>query len=245
MPKKITTYYFIMTCEKIHNNKYDYSKTIYISSSEKCLIICPEHGEFKQVPNNHLNGQGCPICGLAKNTNSKILGFNKFIEKARVVHVDKYDYSLVEYINCKTKVKIICYTHGVFKQRPTHHLQGSGCPICRESKGERIISEYLKINDINFIPQYKFPGCKNKFELPFDFYLPELNMCIEYDGRQHVEVIEVWGGKKILASIKRNDTIKTIYCKDNDIELIRVNNKINNIFQYLNDKFKNKLEQYG
>ena len=156
----------------------------------------------------------------------------KFIEKAINKHGNKYDYSLVEYRNNSEKIDIICPIHNRFKQIPNNHLNGNGCPLCKESKGERKIRLFLKENNINFIPQYKFNDCKNILSLPFDFYLPEHNICVEYNGRQHYEPIKLWGGINNLIEIKKRDKIKMEYCKNNNIPLI--------IIKY-NSKNLNKL----
>jgi hypothetical protein len=124
---------FIEKAQKIHGNKYDYSKVEYKKSSEKVCIICPIHGEFWQTPNSHLNGRGCPKCKAEKTRERCNMGKESFIEKAREKHGDKYDYSKVEYKDNKTKVCIICPIHGEFWQTPTHHLSGEGCPKCKYS----------------------------------------------------------------------------------------------------------------
>lgn len=94
--------------------------------------------------------------------------------------------------------------------------------ICRESKGEKEIRKYLNLNNIKFIPQYKFSDCKDIRILPFDFYLPDLNVCIEYDGIQHFKEIQKWGGLNSLKDIEKKDQIKTDYCKNKKILLIRI-----------------------
>ena len=125
MSKKMTTEEFIAKAREVHGDKYNYSKVEYINRRTKVCIICPEHGEFWQAPNSHLNGRGCPKCGgIYKYTTED------FIAKAREVHGDKYDYSKVEYITKKTKVCIICPKHGEFWQKPANHLLGQGCPKC-------------------------------------------------------------------------------------------------------------------
>lgn len=128
MSNKKTTEEFIDEAKIMHTNKYDYSKTVYSNNRTKVCIICPEHGEFWQIPGKHLSGQGCPVCGGTKKNNNET-----FIIKANKVHVDKYDYSKVNYINNKTKVCIICPEHGEFWQDPHNHLKGRGCPICGKS----------------------------------------------------------------------------------------------------------------
>lgn len=152
-----TTESFIEKARKVHGDKYDYSKTKYGKNNrEKVIIICPIHGEFKQEPVNHLNGQGCPHCyGKHKKTTEQ------FIEAATAIHGDKYDYSQVEYVNNSTMVKIICRQHGVFWQTPYGHINGQGCPICtREniSKKQRLgydlfVQKAMKIHG----KKYKYP----------------------------------------------------------------------------------------
>ena len=209
---------FIKKSKEIHNDKYNYSLVNYVNSQTKIKIICEIHGVFEQKANDHLNGNGCPKCyGNIKPTTEK------FIKKAREIHNDKYDYSLVNYINNRIKIKIICKKHGLFEQRPDAHInQKQGCPICKESWGEKEIRNILKQNNINFESQKTFEKCVNKSLLPFDFYLPKYNLCIEYDGIQHFKPIDFFGGKKSLKETQKKDKIKTDYCKENNIELIRI-----------------------
>lgn len=117
---------FIEKSKLIHGDKYDYSKTIYINSYNKIIIICPVHGEFKQRASQHLEGYNCNEC--SKKLKSKTT--EEFIEKAKLIHGDKYDYSLVKYKNKKTKIKIICKIHGIFEQLPFSHRRGNGCKKC-------------------------------------------------------------------------------------------------------------------
>ena len=129
-----TTEQFIIDAKKIHNNKYDYSLVDYINNKSKVKIICPTHGEFEQIPYSHLRGSGCPKC---KGDKQRILcqsNKEEFTNKADKIHSNKYDYSLVDYKNAHTKVKIICPIHGEFEQKPTHHLSGKGCPKCKGDK---------------------------------------------------------------------------------------------------------------
>jgi ssDNA-binding Zn-finger/Zn-ribbon topoisomerase 1 len=116
--------------KQIHGEKYDYSKVIFEKSTVKVCIICPEHGEFYQTPHEHLRGRGCPKCGVISRSKNRTNNTNKFLEKAFLVHGDKYDYSNVNYINNITKVEIKCPIHGLFYQTPHAHLQGYGCPKC-------------------------------------------------------------------------------------------------------------------
>ena len=121
---------FINKANKVHNGKYDYSKVEYVNAKTKICIICPEHGEFWQTPNNHLSGKGCALCANENKLHLYNKSNDKFISEAQMIHGGKYDYSKVEYVNAKTKVCIICPEHGEFWQTPHNHLQGQGCPKC-------------------------------------------------------------------------------------------------------------------
>jgi len=210
---------FIEKAKQIHGDKYDYSLVDYKNNRTKIKIICPKHGIFEQTPNSHLSKKtGCPICSKNKKLNSI-----EFIEKAKQIHGDKYDYSLVDYINNRIKIKIICSEHGVFEQRPNSHLsKKTGCPICKSSKGEIEIINYLIKNNIIFESESIILNCKSINVLPFDFYLPEYNIYIEYDGIQHFKPINYFGGKKAFIELKKRDKIKSKYCHDNNIKLIRI-----------------------
>ena len=121
---------FIKKAKEIHGDKYDYSKVEYKNSNTKVCIICPEHGEFWQLPYHHLHGCGCSKCRSKKMT----LTTEEFIERAKEIHGDKYDYSKTEYVDNKTKICIICPIHGEFWQIPLNHLQNKGCPYCGKTK---------------------------------------------------------------------------------------------------------------
>jgi len=217
--KKRSTEEFILKSKKIHGEKYDYFLVNYINNKTKVRLICKKHGEFEIQPNTHYIGDGgCKICA----DNSKKLKVKDFIDRSNIIHNNKYDYSLVDYKNSKIKIKIICPDHGIFEQTSRTHLIGRGCPICNESKGERKITKILEKSDIKFNKQKMFDDCRDKNKLPFDFYLPDVNTCIEYDGKQHFEPIEWFGGLDNFIVIKKHDEIRNNYCKNNDINLLRI-----------------------
>lgn len=217
-----TTQEFIKKAKSIHGDKYDYSLVDYKKNRIKVKIICKTHGTFEQTPHNHIHSkQGCAEC-----TQTKKLDLKGFLEKTLLTHGDKYDYSLVcNIINAKAKITILCKKHGAFKQATGMHLFGVGCPTCRESKGERGIRHYLIEKNINFIAQKKFDECKDSNYLPFDFYLPDFNICIEFDGEQHFKEVKHFGGVEYLKNIQKKDKIKTEFCLKNDISLIRINKR--------------------
>lgn len=217
---KSNTETFINKANIIHNKTYDYSLVNYINVRTKIKILCTIHGIFEQLPSNHLSGSGCYKCGNLSIATFKSKSNNDFIIDAKIKHNDEYDYSLVNYIDAKTKIKIICKKHVEFEQLPSNHLSGSGCPICNESKGEKEIRCFLIKNEIKFIRQKTFSDCKNINLLSFDFYLPDSNTCIEFNGRQHYEPINKWGGIPQYEKQIINDKIKMKYCRDNNIPLI-------------------------
>lgn len=232
---KIDTNIFIERATKKHGNLYDYSLIEYINDRSPVKIKCNEHGIFEQVASIHLSGHGCIKCsGRYRYTTEE------FIKKAIIQHGEKYDYSLVNYISAHKKVKIICKKHGDFCQKPTAHLLGKGCSSCNESKAENLINNFLIGNNIDFIRQKTFTGCKRKSLLFFDFYLPKLNTCIEYDGEFHYLPIF---GKKLLSETQNRDNIKNEYCESNNIELVRIKyidfNNIEKILENIVKKSKN------
>lgn len=127
MPNHRTTQEeYIRKCREVHGNKYDYSKTIYTTSRDFLTITCPIHGDFIQRANTHLSKKcGCQECNLGVRKTTA-----EFVKCATEIHGSIYDYSLAEYTRKQDRVKIICHEHGIFLQRPSDHLSGSGCPSC-------------------------------------------------------------------------------------------------------------------
>ena len=301
---KLTTEEFIEKAREIHGNKYDYSKTEYIDRRHKVCIICPEHGEFWQLPGSHLKGCGCFICGVRNSAIGHLSTTEKFIKKAKLIHGDKYDYSKTKYVKSSEKVKIkcskcgnifeiapnahlkgqgchclvkkgpkikstdkfiaeakeihgdkydysktryfgnnkkiviTCPIHGDFYQIPSGHLRGQGCPKCNLSKLEENVSSALTDDGIHNIRQYK---CENLGKQSLDFYLPEYEIGIECQGRQHVYPVNFGGitdveAGEYLAHLKILDKkkkdicdkigIKILYYMSDDIsnEIIKSNN---------------------
>lgn len=225
---------FIKISNKIHNNKYDYSLINYKNNKSVIKIICPIHGEFEQRAIDHMSGSGCSKC-------SKKFRYNKetFILKSKEIHNNKYLYDFVNYKNNKTHVKLICPKHGEFMVRPDNHINSkNGCPVCSESIGERDASLFLIKNNIKYKRYKTFENCKNINVLSFDFYLPDYNTCIEYDGMQHFKPIKYFGGIEYLKLQKIKDQIKNNYCLDNNIQLIRIryNENIEEKLSFLKEK---------
>ena len=218
---------FIKNAKLIHDDKYDYSLVKYTKSNEKIKIICKEHGVFEQTPNNHLQKCGCIKCGYIENgINGRN---NNFIEDAIKIHGNKYDYSMVEYNGNKNKIEIICKKHGIFKQKPCDHLQGIGCPKCNNSRGVNKICRILENKNIGYLMEQTIENCVSpkNYPLKFDIYIPETNIYIEFDGIQHFEYKEKWGGETVFLYRKTCDKIKDDFCLSNNIPLYRISYKDN------------------
>lgn len=130
--KILTQEQFIEKAKSILGDNYEFKKTKYIASQIKVIVTCKIHGDFLVTPNNLLqHSSGCPLCAPEKARRALAYTNQQFIKKAKKIHGERYDYSLVHYVNRRTKVKIICPIHGVFEQTPCNHLKGCGCPHCR------------------------------------------------------------------------------------------------------------------
>jgi hypothetical protein len=152
---QLNTEEFIRRATLVHADKYDYSKTNYISAKIKVDIICIKHGLFQQTPDTHIRGRGCNVCSGKKHKTTE-----EFIKAAIVVHGHKYDYSVVNYINSKTKINIVCRIHGEFLQKPSNHLFGQGCDECGHiligQKRKRSIDEWIGICNIVHNNRYDY-----------------------------------------------------------------------------------------
>lgn len=215
--RKKTTESFIHEANNIHKGRYNYEQARYSGANSRISIICYTHGLFQQQAGDHLKGIGCAKCAKVGRLNTE-----DFIIRASDYHGSTYDYSKVAYKNMHSKVEIVCKKHGSFYQTPHNHLKFSGCPGCKRSKGEKIISWFLTKENIDFEEQKKFEGCKNKAALPFDFYLPQTNTCIEFQGIQHFEAVNCMDGEQGFKERSANDKLKKEYCNKNDIKLIEV-----------------------
>lgn len=183
--KTYTTERFIEEAKKIHNNKWIYNdKTLYVSAKTPICITCPTHGEFWQKPCRHLQGCGCPKCGgTSKLTNEE------FIQRAKEIHGDKYDYSQVVYNGMHRKVCIVCKEHGEFYTQPIDHLHGRGCPSCAHkiSRSEQELYEYI-VQHCDIDVQHNVRGILSHNQ-ELDIYIPQIHIAIEYNGmRWHSEL---------------------------------------------------------
>lgn len=211
---------FVERCKEIHGDKYTYEKVNYVDSHTKIVVTCREHGDFETLPYRLLNGSGCPKCKSEEAHERYSKGTLKFIEEAKRVHGDLYDYSLCDYYNTHTKVTIICREHGAFEVEAGGHLSGCGCHLCNEPNGEKRIRLYLEKHEFLFVRQYAITYKGNNYRS--DFFVPSKNLIIEYNGKQHYQPVGVFGGAKEFHRQKKRDRNVRDYCKENNIKLLEI-----------------------
>ena len=225
--------YFLSAAKEVHGDKYDYSKVKYINNKTKVCIICPEHGEFWQRPFDHIIGKkGCQKCV------GRGLTLHDFEKLARKVHGDRYDY--LSYSSSDTKARILCKKCGrEFTQKGWSHLQGHGCPYCKQSKLEWNVLYFLEENNVTFEAQKKFDWLGNQ---SLDFYLPNCNIAIECQGEQHFKGSRCFGHKELEGKWHERDKVKKALCDENGIELIYYTNARNAPDEYIGTLFTSKEE---
>lgn len=182
--QRCTTEQFIQKSRAVHGDKYNYDKVVYTKSDKYVCITCLIHGDFQQIPDNHLYGFGCKGCANDSTADKIRSTCEEFIEQARRIHGNRYNYDKVIYVAAIVNVIIHCIKHMFdFEQTPHSHLRGSGCPKCKFSHGERIVDMTLTFWKIPFGVQYKLAGNR---KYPYDFAMTRCyNFLIEYDGQQH------------------------------------------------------------
>ncbi len=213
-----TTEEFIKQAKEVHGNKYDYSKTVYINAKTKVCIICPEHGEFWQIPRKHLSGQGCTRCvhnlPLTTDVFKKLL-FEKYGDSITLKEGEEVKGGV-------KKIVLICKTHGEFLMSPRKALlrPTKGCPKCQKSGLEFEVENALKNGGVSFVYQQRFEWLKYKNTMPLDYYLPDYNIAIECQGEQHFEPIKRFGGVQKFELNKIRDTTKKRLCDEHGIKVL-------------------------
>jgi len=194
----LTTKEIVNLCIKTHGKKYDYSLVDYKNSKTKIKIKCNSClNIFEQLPYNHYGSKnGCPTCYSVKSRKIQQLSFDDFVKKSRSVHKNKYDYSLVDYVNNRTKVQIKCNScDNIFSQRPMQHMIGTGCPKCWHesyiSKPEIEFLDFLKIKSRQqCIGECVVDGISNNiiYEFLGDYWHGNLNT---FDPQKINEILKI------------------------------------------------------
>ena len=235
-----TTDKFINKAKKIHNGKYTYDKTNYIDPYTNVIITCPVHGDFKQTPSNHLQGNGCKECMKDKFRLSQDI----FLDRVKNIFKDRYNLDKTKYVNDKTNVILTCKKHGDFYITPNHLYRKHGCPKCNMSHMENDIMKLLDENNIKYIYQ-----CNNRYLTwiglqSIDFYLPEYNIAIECQGIQHFKpTSNIFNQEKYDRTVI-DDKRKLDKCKQHNIDIIYYSDVKNVIFPYDVYTDKNKMIEY-
>ena len=224
---KLTHEEFIERVNNINSNIKILSQ--YINSQTKVECECKICNHKWDVSPSHLlhSQSGCPMCFENRRGDIRQKTYEQFIKELSEINPNIE--VLEKYINNRTPIKCRCKIDKYeWSQRPNHLLRCVGCPKCNSSKGEKRIAKYLKECNIENIEQYRFNDCKFKQTLPFDFYIPSLNIAIEFDGKDHYEIFIRSNNETYEEAMDRfidrkiRDTIKTIYCEENNIRLIRI-----------------------
>lgn len=207
-------------------NKYDITITsnTYINNLEPLSFICNKHKDagvqFRSWANIISTKHSCKICASESIGESSRLTHDEFLQK---IPSDCKVEIIGTYTGAHDKIEVKCKSCGeIFYLRSDHITRGVGCAKCIKSQGENLIESILNNMNIKAMTQYRFKECRHIKPLPFDFYLPNMNICIEYDGIQHYESIDFFGGEDEFSLVKLRDSIKNTYCKDNNIKLIRI-----------------------
>lgn len=217
---KLTQHEFEKKMHEIHPSIEVIGK--YEVTTKKVRFKCKKCGKiWDAVPNRVVSGalNGCPKCPVIAKTKTH----EEFMVKMREIHPTIKVKS--KYTNTDAKVDLECLSCGhKWKATPANLInKKSGCRICSTtSKGEKEVSEILTRNKITFIREYRFDDCVGKYRLAFDFYIPKEHCCIEFDGKQHFEPVEHFGGEEAFNIYKSRDKIKDDYCKAKNIKLIRI-----------------------
>ena len=225
--QKWTEEMFLGMAHEKFGSKFIYHHN-FVGSNTITKITCPIHGDFYTSPRNHLRSSfGCPKCAYDHFAKKQTYSLDLFIQKAKNKWGDTYDYSMINesnYINTKNKVPIICHKHGLFWQNPNNHLNGHGCPHCKRSLGEDKVALFLYTHKIKYETQYIFNNnnilCTNNY-FRVDFYLPENNTIIEYNGQQHYKEVLVFSERTLEQQQERDYALRQ-YCKESNINLIEI-----------------------
>jgi hypothetical protein len=194
----------------------------YTEARVQILHKCTIHNvEWLAYPDSVLHGCGCPKCGGEKIGNKLRKTHEQYVEDLKTVNRDIIPTET--YIDSFTPILHRCLIDGnEWYAKPANILSGRGCPQCSGSHGEKSVKLWLDNHSVKYKQQKTFDDCKDKNLLPFDFYLPDYNCCIEYDGEQHYRPVDYFGGENSFKKTVMHDKIKNDYCKDNNIKLLRI-----------------------
>lgn len=213
--------------QKVHNFRYDYSKIKYAGIMNSVEITCFTHGSFHQSVTSHLQGKGCPKCGAERKRQAQFLSQGDLYDRLKILNGDIFIYPPNLGLELRSNTPIICRQHGLFCQPLRIHLSGNGCPECSQSLGAKRVSEWLTKNEIEYVTEAHIPVGKKGLPLRADFFLPEYNTYIEYNGEQHFRPISFFGMDEktslhVFEEQKERDRVKENWIIENNYELVRI-----------------------
>lgn len=241
--RRKTTEDFVKEAIAVHGNKYDYSKVNYKGANDKVCIICPHHGEFYQNAYSHLSGVGCPRCSGLKR-----LTTGEFIQNAKEIHGDLYDYNKVGYKNARTPIEIFCKVHGYFTQLPTVHLRGSGCPKCNHGFSSDSKLSLLSDSDVEHLSVHQLIELIGQNLLPADFKVLTKSAAGSKDRRDDINKLR----ESIGSGVEENETADEVgeqvlqeeQLEFEDAQTIAAEDQSENLLNVLPDLVTKELKTY-
>ena len=214
--------HFVNAARETHGTRYDYSKTVYVNCSSKVIITCPTHGDFEQIPDNHVQGSHCSKCMQGPHLTTA-----QWVALATKFHNGRYGYDHVNYRGTKETVIIVCPVHGHFSKRPSEHLKGVGCPTCstKARVSERVVRETMQRVVGQEMPTAR-PAWLQGLEL--DGYSNELKLGFEYQGHQHYMYMPQLfhqKGEFQFHNQQKRDATKVALCAQNNVRLIVIDGR--------------------
>lgn len=196
----------------------------YIDTKHKCNAKCSDCGNiWRPNVSEIMRGHSCPCCSKIKQGINRRLSEEEYRKRCEELYGTIYDLSELNYTTIRNNVYPICKRHGKVEINAYQFLKGNGCLKCKMHSGQNKLSEYLKKNDIKIEDEYnKFEWLKTEKggRMSLDMYLVEYNIAIEYQGRQHFEPVDKFGGEKEFQNTKERDLNKKKACRKHGVELI-------------------------
>lgn len=213
---------FTWYVDHVTNGQYKLVSDYYSAGTNVKILHKACGNTYEVMPLNFLKGNRCPYEKNQRVADAQTMENEEFKKRVKTLAGDEYE-PVSQYVRAREPILMKHNKCGnTWQTTPDRFLHGHGCPVCKESNGEKAVAKYLTAHNIDFIRQKKFKGCRIKQMLPFDFYLPSRNMCIEYDGEQHFHPIAYFGGTKKFEYTHYRDLFKNKFCKEHHIRLIRI-----------------------
>jgi ribosomal protein L36 len=207
---------FLEQARTTHGDRYQYLRESWRAQDGFVTVVCGDHGKFKQRQWNHIAGDGCPDCGLARRT----LGFSGFLERAKAIHGDRYSYLESSYIDSAGQITVICKDHGQFEKHISNLFVGQGCPRCfgGSSRAEKELGSFLKAE---LAATVEFGNRSEVSPLELDIYIPKLKIAIEFNGIYWHSKGD-WAEDVLTGSARSKETRKSQRCFDRGIQLLHI-----------------------